>query len=169
MAHTTGPRPNNDTDYGVVGSKTLRTAAQIGNSTGEADFDNGPSTVQTLRVILAEGSLVGIVSVGDGVFAFNELPAVPVGTETQLVAYIPGVVHKLKRAIASGEADAVFTLMIGGVKIARKRNNWTDRNVEFEFGEQGIEVSPGTTIEITVLSRGDSACPFDGSLYGEEQ
>lgn len=168
MAHTTGPRPNNDTDYGVVGDKTLRTAAQIGNETGQADFNSGPHTDQTLRVILAEGSLVGITTVGTGVFAFSELAAVPVGTETQVVAFIPGVAHKFKRATASGEADAIFNLKVDGAVVARKRNNWTDRNVDFEFGEQGIDVNPGQTIEITVVSRGDSACPFDGSLYGEE-
>jgi hypothetical protein len=168
MAHTTGPRPNNDTNYGVVGDKTLRTAAQIGNESGQADFNQGPSTDQTLRVILAEGSQVGITTVGNGVFAFSELAAVPVGTPTQLVAYIPAVNHTLKRVVASGMADAEFDLKINGAVVARKRNNWTDRNVEFSFGEQGIPVTAGQTIELVVLSNGDSACPFDASIFGEE-
>jgi hypothetical protein len=40
---------SNDTNYGVVGSNTLRTAAQIGNSTGVADFNLGTIGSQTLR------------------------------------------------------------------------------------------------------------------------
>jgi hypothetical protein len=40
---------NNDTNYGVVGSNTLRSAAQIGNATGQADFNVGTISAQTLR------------------------------------------------------------------------------------------------------------------------
>lgn len=166
MSHTTGPRPNNDTDYGVVGNKTLRTAAQIGNATGPADFNTGPSTDQTLRVVLSEGSQVSTQRTG--VYEFAELPAVPVGLETTIVTYMPAVDHRLRRACASGEADAIFNLRINGSIVSRKRNNWTERNVEFVFGEQGIKVNPGDIIEITVISRGDSACPFDASIFGEE-
>ena len=39
-----------DTNYGVVGSSTIRTAAQIGNATGAADFNSGATGAQTLRV-----------------------------------------------------------------------------------------------------------------------
>ncbi len=41
-----------DTNYGVVGSSTLRTAAQIGNATGAAAFGAGVAGAQVLRVIL---------------------------------------------------------------------------------------------------------------------
>jgi hypothetical protein len=40
----------NDTNYGTVGANTLRTAAQIGNASGAADFNAGATTAQTLRV-----------------------------------------------------------------------------------------------------------------------
>ncbi len=43
----------NDTNYGVVGANTLRTAAQIGNFLGAADWGVGNSTAQTLRAVLA--------------------------------------------------------------------------------------------------------------------
>jgi len=39
-----------DKDYGVVGANTIRTAAQIGNATGAADFGSGADSAQTLRV-----------------------------------------------------------------------------------------------------------------------
>jgi len=40
---------SNDTNYGTVGANTLRTASQIGNATGAADFNRGATTAQTLR------------------------------------------------------------------------------------------------------------------------
>lgn len=43
----------NDTNYGVVGANTLRTASQIGNATGAADFGAGNSSAQTLRTVIA--------------------------------------------------------------------------------------------------------------------
>lgn len=39
-----------DKNYGVVGANTIRTAAQIGNATGAADFGSGADSAQTLRV-----------------------------------------------------------------------------------------------------------------------
>ena len=39
-----------DKDYGVVGANTIRTAAQIGNATGAADFGSGADSAQTLRI-----------------------------------------------------------------------------------------------------------------------
>jgi hypothetical protein len=41
---------SNDTNYGTVGVSTLRTASQIGNATGAADFNRGATSAQTLRV-----------------------------------------------------------------------------------------------------------------------
>lgn len=38
-----------DTNYGVVGANTVRTASQIGNSTGAANFNAGSTGAQTLR------------------------------------------------------------------------------------------------------------------------
>lgn len=47
-----------DHNYGVVGANTLRTAAEIGNATGAADFGTGAVSAQTLRVVsvLSTGS-----------------------------------------------------------------------------------------------------------------
>jgi hypothetical protein len=42
-----------DHNYGTVGVNTLRTASQIGNATGAADFAAGNSSAQTLRVVIA--------------------------------------------------------------------------------------------------------------------
>lgn len=39
-----------DINYGTVGASTIRTASQIGNATGAADFGTGSATAQTLRI-----------------------------------------------------------------------------------------------------------------------
>lgn len=68
-----------DTDYGAVGSSTIRSAAQVGNSTGAADFNNGATGAQTLRV--AANMALG----GQNVSVTNPVPVVlssdPSGTE----------------------------------------------------------------------------------------
>lgn len=48
--------PTYDTDYGTVGANTLRTASQIGNATGAADFNAGATGAQTLRVTANQGA-----------------------------------------------------------------------------------------------------------------
>lgn len=40
-------------DYGAS-TEAIRTASQIGNATGAADFDSGNTTAQTLRVVVAD-------------------------------------------------------------------------------------------------------------------
>jgi hypothetical protein len=40
-----------DTNYGTAGASTLRTASQIGNATGAANFNAGLTGAQTLRVV----------------------------------------------------------------------------------------------------------------------
>jgi len=47
---------SNDTNYGTVGANTIRTAAQIGNATGAADFNAGATGAQTLRVEANQGA-----------------------------------------------------------------------------------------------------------------
>jgi hypothetical protein len=46
-----------DHNYGTVGANTLRTASQIGNATGGADFAAGNSSAQTLRVVVASNQV----------------------------------------------------------------------------------------------------------------
>ena len=45
-----------DHNYGTVGAATVRSAAQIGNATGAADFNSGATGAQTLRVVANQGA-----------------------------------------------------------------------------------------------------------------
>jgi|GEM_PF-5650563 len=47
---------NEDKNYGAVGANTLRTAAQIGNATGVANFGAGATGAQTLRTESNQGA-----------------------------------------------------------------------------------------------------------------
>jgi hypothetical protein len=55
-----------DTNYGTVDATTLRTAAQIGNATGAANFNYGTVGAQTLRVAAQIGNATGAADFGAG-------------------------------------------------------------------------------------------------------
>jgi hypothetical protein len=55
-----------DENWGVVGATTLRTAAQIGNATGAADFNWGAVGAQTLRVAGQIGNATGAADFNAG-------------------------------------------------------------------------------------------------------
>lgn len=67
-----------DTNYGVVGANTIRTASQIGNATGAANFGNGATDAQTLRVA------ANLAVAGADVSSTNPIPvsfsSAPLGT-----------------------------------------------------------------------------------------
>jgi len=157
-----------DTNYGIVTDNTVRTASQVGNANGAADFGPGITTQQTLRVALASDTTINVRANNFGVYASNDMPAVPIGATTVIVAYIPTVDHNLKRASFSGDADANYIVKIDGIVVGTKRNNWCDRNAEFNYGENGIPVPAGTSITLEIFSKGATARAFSATLYGEE-
>jgi len=55
-----------DENYGTVGANTLRTAAQIGNATGAANFNYGTVGAQTLRTASQIGNATGAADFGAG-------------------------------------------------------------------------------------------------------
>jgi hypothetical protein len=57
-----------DTNYGTVGASTIRTASQLGNATGAANFGNGATGAQTLRVA------ANLAIAGADVTAANPVP-----------------------------------------------------------------------------------------------
>ena len=73
-----------DKNYGVVGANTIRTAAQIGNATGAAEFGSGADSAQTLRVTLstrAETAATPLsVRLSDGSAFLSNLPVSQSGT-----------------------------------------------------------------------------------------
>lgn len=70
---------NDDHNYGVVGANTLRTAAQIGNATGAANFNFGSVGAQTLRVASQLGNATGAAD-----FSFGAIGAQTLRVAAQL-------------------------------------------------------------------------------------
>ena len=160
--------PRSDTDYGPVGSSTVRTAAQIGNQNGQADFDDGPITAQTLRVALAQGSSIGLTPVETGLYIYGENSAVVSGSTTVIASYTTTAKFFLLSVATSSDADGEFFVRIGGSTVSKKRNCWTDRNIEFEWGRNGITVPSGTLVELVVIHKGQTNSSFNATIYGEE-
>lgn len=63
VGNSTGPA---NFDYGTVGAQTLRSAAQLGNATGAADFNYGTVGAQTLRSAAQIGNATGGADFGSG-------------------------------------------------------------------------------------------------------
>lgn len=90
-----------DTNYGAVGSSTIRVASQIGNSTGAADYGNGATDGQTLRV--AANLAVG----GANVTVANPVPV----TITSASSGTPIQYYATSVALAAG-ASATITYTV---------------------------------------------------------
>lgn len=67
-----------DYNFGAVGAQTIRTAAQIGNATGAADFGSGVLSAQTIRTVIASDqpafSVADLMSVRQGTGAAATAP-----------------------------------------------------------------------------------------------
>lgn len=115
-----------DHNYGAVGASTLRTAAQIGNATGAADFGSGATTAQTLRVALASDT-------GDVALA-NSAIANAVNTMS--------VANTAENVVASPLANRKYLL------IYNNKNKTTYIGASGVSAANGFPLSPGSRLEL---------------------
>ena len=108
-----------DTNYGTVGANTLRTASQIGNATGAANFGAGATTAQTLRVAAntydGSGNSIGSTS---GALNVSLTTAIPAGTN--IIGSVnqgtsPWIVQDLADGSATGGTAGTFSMLAGGI------------------------------------------------------
>jgi hypothetical protein len=125
-----------DHNYGTVGANTLRTAAQIGNATGAADFGSGATTAQTLRVEANQGTSPWVVS----------------GVNVN-----PTCDDELKNAAASvGTSAAVITAALANRRRIIVQN--VDNSKPIYLGTSsvttanGLRLSPGSALEIELAA-----------------
>lgn len=115
-----------DTNYGAVGASTIRTASQIGNATGAANFNAGATGAQTLRVAanLYDSAGNGVTSTLDG--SNRKLNVnTPDSTSTGSIAASGNSVS----FICSGLNTAIVN--IGGA--------WSGGTLQFEFSQDGTQ------------------------------
>ena len=137
-------------------------ASWFGHPNGNILNTPVPVNVTTDGVVRVVQSFLGIET-----NLFNSA-SIPTGVETTLISYTVPAVTKFHVLLAScsGEADGVFTFKKNGAPMGRKRNSWSNRNVEFEF-LYGLKMNAGDVIEVSVLHNNDASCQFDGNFYGE--
>lgn len=138
-----------DTNYGVVGVDTLRTAAQIGNATGAADFGNGSTGAQTLRVA------ANLAVAGADVSNINPVPVA-------LVSSTPGTAiqdYHTSAALAAG-ASVTFTYTVAAGHTFNLERVWASSAVQIKavVNKNGSPIFVGfastatRNIDITVVA-----------------
>ena len=116
-----------DKNYGVVGANTLRTAAQIGNATGAADFGAGNTSAQTLRAALADDTSL---DVNDAALANT------------------AIAHSQQAATADDTAESTVDIVLANRKYLYLAN---EGNKVIAVGGAGVTIT--STISITTTIR----------------
>ena len=119
-----------DHNYGAVGAATLRTASQIGNATGGADFGTGISTAQTLRVTPATDTafVVNDAALADTAIAHSQQPAGAVETAEDTV---DSILANRKYLFLANEGNK--SIAIGGAGVTTST---------------GFPIHPGSYVEL---------------------
>jgi hypothetical protein len=118
-----------DTNYGTVGAATLRTASQIGNTTGAADFNAGNADAQTLRVVIATNqSAIPVTQSGAWTVAVtqstspwiisdNSLGSATGGTAGTQSALAGGIYTSTPPTLTNGQQDALHLDASGNLDV----------------------------------------------------
>jgi len=105
-----------DTNYGTVGATTLRTASEIGNATGAANFNAGATGAQTLRVTanLSDGSGNSISSTSGALNVYATQGTSPWITKDQSDGPVtPGTVASFSQLLGGQYNSTLPTLTTG--------------------------------------------------------
>ncbi|NJO48137.1 MAG: hypothetical protein HC840_00315 [Leptolyngbyaceae cyanobacterium RM2_2_4] len=135
-----------DTDYGVVGASTIRTAAQIGNDAGAAAFDFGASDAQTLRVAALLGNATGSADFNFGtVGAQTVRAAAQIGNATGAADFNFGAVgaQTLRAAAQIGNATGAADFNNGATGAQTLR-------VAANLAVAGADVSATNPVPVTI-------------------
>jgi len=94
-----------DFNFGTVGAQTLRTAAEIGNATGAADFNFGTVGGQTLRTAAQIGNSTGAALFGSGTTSAQVIRAVLPTDQTGINTFLDksgsGTINALNGAVTA--------------------------------------------------------------------
>jgi len=133
-----------DENYGTVGATTLRTASQIGNATGAADFNNGATSAQTLRVaanLAVSGANVSVTnpvpvtitsaSAGTPIQNFTDLSSIVVGGNATATYTVPAThSFSFERVFVSAENRIKIIVANNGTTIFTAFNSSACPNID---------------------------------------
>jgi len=101
---------------------------------------------------------------GTEIYEYNEVSAVVSGITTTIVTKTTSITKKLTKVLYSGSNVAIFSILVNGQIIARRRTMFgCDLSGEVDFGS-GLEIPSGQTIELKVLHSRPFVGDFEGSL-----
>lgn len=102
---------------------------------------------------------------------FSESLNVPSSVETTIVNFVAasGVNTYLTKLVASGQNIAEYAVKVNGVVIDKKRTYYTGGfNVDFDFGMNGLQLSSGDLVSITVKHSSSGVGNFNGRIQVDE-
>ncbi len=151
-----------DINYGVVGANTIRTAAEIGNATGAANFNSGATGAQTLRTVtnLNDGSANSITST-----TINTKQRLDINLASDGVAAssVPFQVGQVGGKDTSGNLQP---LSIDENGILIETNSLTSFNAQSKvFSAQTPAITAGTTETPFLLLRNPNASGKTVKIY----
>jgi hypothetical protein len=183
---------SNDTNYGTVGTNTLRTASQVGNSSGAADFNAGATGAQTLRTVANQGAPNSLanawptkVTDGTNTLAPNSDGSINVkitdrtaGTDindyktaTVLAAgvdnhdYTAVATFNLTQVEATGSGKAKIEVKINGVTKFVQFNSTATPNMSIHF-EQPLVATVGQVVRVVVTNRDNQSQDVYSTISG---
>lgn len=137
----------NDTDYGVVGTDTLRTAAQIGNATGAANFNYGAAGAQTLRTASQIGNAAGAADFNYGTIGAQSLrTAAQIGNSSGAAAFGTGTRSAQTLRVTVATDDVV---PVSGTVAATQSGTWNITNVS---GTVSLPTGASTEATLSTLN-----------------
>lgn len=135
-----------DTNYGAVGSSTIRVASQIGNATGAANFGNGATGAQTLRVA------ANLAVAGADVSGTNP---VPVTITSALVGTSVNNYNTAAALAAAASSNHIYTITTGKTFNGKKIHASASGRMKVE-----VRTSPdGTTYSSLFVAFNSTANP----------
>lgn len=137
---------------------------QIVDSIGQTISSSGGA----LDVNVVSG---GFSVIGTELTKYQEVLDVPTGIATTVVSYTVPSLNTLflDHVSSSGDNVAQFKVQVAGNTVATKRSHFTNFNVEFDFDtgmDQGLLLSGGSILEVSVLHSRPAVGNFNTSLFG---
>ena len=141
-----------------------------GDQIGVWGYEDGNTSFPVPLNLTSEGYLqTTVVGSSDMSIIFDD-GVFSGGVEHSLVSFTVGAGQEfyIDKVSGEGRVDGLFRLKINNSTIEQRRNNWSQRNVDFLYAK-GLPLNAGDIVELTVEHNQLTSFPFSGTIYGENQ
>lgn len=149
---------------------TVDIDATDGDSIGLYGYENGDTNFVTPINVTSEGFFKVVQAGNEDMSVIYDEGTFSGGIEHTVVDFTvaPGAEFNMNRVSGTGRTDAIWRVKINGSTIESKRNNWSERNVNFIYSK-GLPLNAGDTVSLTIEHAQLTSKPFSGTIYGEDQ